>query len=204
LLLFENYTGLYSATFILLASYYTLSRYILNIASNERGILRLETQLVEIQERKEKETIESTLVECKYFYTEIIQAAQDLYVASPKLGKMINKRWETWDFTIAELIKVDSTFLPTYDKLDETVKALVLTLIAKIEFTSIAFLSGTADEDIGFRAIGKEYCAQVEAIYSLIAMHRDSNKSNFENYFSRTVVLYNKWRKQLYIELNTN
>ena len=65
----------------------------------------------------------------------------------------------------------------------------------KRESIAAFFVSGVADETIGFRVIGKTFCANVESDYDIIASCRHEKTTLY--WWDNTVKLYNVWSSRL-------
>ncbi len=69
-----------------------------------------------------------------------------------------------------------------------------LPMMNQLESISAYFMSGVADEKVGFGVIGRTFCGAVENSYDLIAICR---REKVCPYWANTVDLYHLWRPRL-------
>lgn len=197
--LFTKYSGLYSATFIVSASYYAIYQLIeLKISNNN---LMLQTKLTsdDILTRNKRESTNKTVEECKFFYDNIQPKIKELYQDLHNIGFQFSHiKWEINDFTEEDVFLQDRDWHKRFDKLSETNKDIyseIILTINKIEAFAISFIDGLADKDVGINALGNAYIRQIENIYPFIAIWRSRSRRNEDNFYNKTVELYRLWEK---------
>jgi hypothetical protein len=95
------------------------------------------------------------------------------------------------DFSFESLTEEQKTVIAKQATLVEGLPTL-----NELEFISAFFVSGVADEETGFRIIGRTFCSTVETHYGLIALFR---RHKAQAYWSNIVDLYHLWRPRLTI-----
>jgi len=195
--LFSKYQGLYSATFIVIATYYALNQYIENFKSNNTAITQLQTQLKDINDRIEKEKIELTMVQCKYFYDEIQSTIKDMYRSIEGTLKIDHITWIINDFTEEDLFQQDQNWHKQFDSIPNDIRDKIILSMGKLEMFSIYFMHGNADLEIGFNTVGKDFCRQILNVYPLISIWRSRARQYDENFYNKTTELYKKWNDKL-------
>jgi hypothetical protein len=73
-------------------------------------------------------------------------------------------------------------------------RATWLPAINALDGIAAAFVTGVADEVVGFEIIGRTFCATVEQNYDVISLGRAHGA---HNYFESTVKLYRVWSSRL-------
>jgi hypothetical protein len=184
--LFEKYAGLYSATFIVSASYYAIVQLIELKVSNNNLIKQTNLTSQDIINRKQRESIDKTVEECKFFYDDIQPKIRDLFQDFNEVEFIfaINK-WEINDFTWEELNSQDKDLGKKIENLSLTHRVIfsdIILTLNKIEAFAISFTQGIADKGVGMKAIGYLYQTQIEDIYPLIAFFR-SEKMDVQDRF---------------------
>ena len=195
--LFSKYEGLYSATFVAIATYYVLNQYIENFKSNNTAIKQLQSQLQEINDRIEKEKVELTMVQCKYFYEEVQSSVKEMYRSIEETLKIDHISWEINDFTEEDLFKQDPYWHNKFDLIPNNLRDKIILSMSKLEIFSIYFMHGNADLDIGFNTVGKDFCRQIINIYPLISIWRSRARPYNENFYNKTTELFKKWNGKL-------
>ena len=195
--LFSKFSGLYSATFVVVATYYALNQYIENLKSNNTSITQLQTQIQDINGRIESEKISLTMTQCKYFYDEIQNNIKEMYRSLDGILIINHLDWEINDFTEEDLFLQDRNWNNKFDQIPNNIRDKIILSISKLEIFSIYFIYGNADTKLGFNTVGKDFCKQVQNLYPLISIWRSRARHHDENFYNRTIELYRLWDNKL-------
>ena len=195
--LFTKYQGVYSATFIVIATYYALNQYIENFKSNNTAIIQFQTQLKDIDDRIEKEKIELTMNQCKYFYDDIQSTIKAMYRSFDGILQIDHIAWTINDFTEEDLHRQDQKWHQQFDSIPDEIRDKIVLSMSKLEMFSTYFMDGNADLEIGFKTVGKAFCRQVLYIYPLISIWRSKKRVYDDNFYNKTIELYIKWSNQI-------
>jgi len=68
-----------------------------------------------------------------------------------------------------------------------------LTAVNKLEIVAAGFVSGVADEQVGFKIIGWSFCATAATKYDILCVVRGADKAIYQT----IVDLYNLWAPRL-------
>ena len=202
--LFEKYAGLYSATVIVSASYYAIYQLIELKVSNDTLMSQTKSTSDDIINRKQRESIDKTVEECKFFYDNIQPKIRDLFQLFSKVGFILTiNKWEINDFTWQELNLQDKDLREKIGSLlshqPHISSELILTL-NKIEAFAISFTQGIADTEVGMKTIGHLFQTQIEEIYPLIAFLRSQTENEQDKFYNNLIELYRLWKRDQKID----
>lgn len=66
----------------------------------------------------------------------------------------------------------------------------------QLEGLAASFMSGVADEKLGYKILGIGFCRAVEHKYDVICLHRGAGKPE-SNYWKNIIALYRIWADRL-------
>jgi hypothetical protein len=197
--LFKKFAGLYSATFLVSASYYAIYQLIELKVSNNSLVFQTNITSQDIINRMKRESINKTVEECKFFYNDIQPKIRDLYQDFNKVGFIYTlNKWEINDFTWEELNSQDKVWREKIESLSSTHRVIfsdIILTLNKIEAFATSFTQGIADKDVGMKAIGYLYQTQIEEIYPLIAIVRSKKIDVQDMFYNNLVELYRLWKR---------
>ncbi len=177
---FEKFYGLYAGNIVLISVYYWMR------------------QLKQIEQSNKKITIDKTITEARYFYSQFQPIAGKFILDMREIDdSLFDINWNYSDF-YRESVKVQNdSWLLSYSKASEKVKDYmkVNQVFHELDALSGAALFGDIDDELLFKLIGKGYCAQVEILYPFISTYRE--KTGKMMYFDNVPVLYKKWKQKL-------
>jgi hypothetical protein len=195
--LFTPFKELYSATFVVLATYYALNQYVANMGANRTLIRQLEVQISDLNSRVTSEGITFTMDQCKYFLNEIQHSIRKLYRELDGNLDIQEVEWKINDFTEEDLHMQNEGWNEDFDQIEQELRDNVILTLSKLETFSIYFIHGNAHIDLGFEAIGKDYCKQVEYLYPLVSIWRSRSRQEKDNFYNGIVELYGTWKEEL-------
>jgi hypothetical protein len=151
------------------------------------GIQQIKLLKRDIRLRNERASKEKTL-EFAQTYESHIELANKFYEECSS-KKLLSYDGPVGDFTVKSIPK---NFFPfTRKRFD----GCWLDAMNRLEIVAAAFISGVADEELGFNIIGPSFCASVVSHYDLISSMRDHDDPT--EAFQPIVDLYRLWAPRL-------
>ena len=158
------------------------------------GVRQVKLLKKDIRLRNERASKEKALEFVQHYETYVEFDAKFSDECSSK--RLPTYRGPIGDFTLTSIPK---EFLPIAKKRFD---GCWLDGMNRLELVAGAFVSGVADEALGFKMIGPSFCGTVASHYDLISLTRDADSANplfgSANPLFQTIVdLYNLWAPRL-------
>nr|WP_315154063.1 hypothetical protein [uncultured Flavobacterium sp.] len=147
---------------------------------------------IRINSLREAATLSADLT--KEYIDNIIPMINQLNEVKKEL-KFIDLDYDIKNFTNDEFKDNCKNLNAAMKNRPDRMTTLELDIINKLEWFSIYFTKGIADENIAFTSIGKEFCKTVELEYPIITILRGSKNPNKS--YDNLVELYNCWNTRI-------
>lgn len=173
-----EYSGIYKFTFVVVAIYFTSMQLAAAQEANQKTLDQLNLTQTEINDKRKIEETNSTLLECKYYLTEIQESFERLTVTGSFDGSPINYPFEK---VTNEALANSENLLKKIEMNVKKSKKEILFTLNKYEAFAALFNHGNLDLNLGKKIIGTSYIGQTELLLPLIAFFRPNDASPFFN-----------------------
>lgn len=151
--------------------------------------LRISKQVANISAKRD--AIRSANEQVQFFIKEIIPSMNELNALIKKKGVTFLKDSK---FTIIKGENIEVSLMPRGDegvKQFNIIGPAVSKLMNDLELAASVFVSGLADERVGFKSIGKAYCNYIETFMPVMAL-----ANNKDGYYQNAIELYRFWNSK--------
>lgn len=154
-----------------------------------RGLRQIALMKYDIATKNDRAGRESAVHECQRYLCEFCKKNSFYnYIASNKIALYTGP---IGDFTLGSLKGMDPELLK------KRFDGPWLEEMNILDSISATFVHGLADEEVGFKIIGKTFCHSVQDRYDILASVRDATNVN---YYESVVALYKIWSARLSAE----
>jgi hypothetical protein len=142
----------------------------------------------DIRIRNTRASAEKAIEACESYFNNFLPLFNKNY-AELRENKVLSYKGPIGDFSIQSLPEKLKAECSKRFSINSWVPAL-----NQLELISAYFISGVADETVGFQVIGRTFCDSVERKYDIVALSRHEKAYA---YWSNIVALYQLWQPRL-------